>query len=87
MSFTKQQPKDGDIMLHCGHINADRHHFFKIVGDNEYWRPDGTKVKPQWIISCHACFTTAGGNGMKIPIQAEVIWDGNDPIVEHTWDD
>jgi len=30
--FTKYQPKDGEIVMHCGHLENKPHHFF-AMGD------------------------------------------------------
>ena len=49
---TKIQPKDGDEMIHCGHLNAENHHFWKVPnGVLRFHRPDGTFGEAEWVVA------------------------------------
>ena len=46
-TFTKDQPKDGDTILHCGHLGLCKivrrpAHWFKFDGPVGFQRPDGS---------------------------------------------
>jgi len=59
--FADQQPKDGDCILHCGHINTNLNHFFKIQdGPTKFIRPDGTVGNSEWLVACDKCYKKAG---------------------------
>jgi hypothetical protein len=78
--FTSLQPRDGDSVGLCSHLNASQYHFFKIKGEIVFSSPDGRTVIPVWVIVCDYCFKT-----YKNPltcIEGDAIWDGDDPIVE-----
>jgi len=83
--YTKMQPKDGDVILHCGHVDdiAEHGHFFSMDPRNpgsvlEFTRPDGTTGKSKWLVCCPACFNAKGS---KFDVRADSIWQGDEPIV------
>jgi len=85
--FTKIQPRHGERMMHCGHLDAKKHHFFKMQGGKaKFCRPDGTWGESEWIIACDACWKKAGGNPRRILIRGDSTWKGNDPMVTQTED-
>ena len=81
--FASEQPKHGDRMIHCGHMDAhmDGHHFFKLVPPMKFKRPDGTTDDAQWIIACDVCYHLAEGNAKKIQIKGDGTWKGDEPAV------
>ena len=83
--FTKQQPKDGDTVLHCGHLETKPHHFFaltdgeKLAGIN-FRRPDGTEGLAQWMVLCEMCFEQHADEPERC-IRADATWIGNEPEI------
>ena len=77
--YAKDQPKDGDTVLHCGHLHERRHHFLKAAdgGFLQAIRPDGTRVSARWIIQCGECFV----KGAHPTIRADTRWIGNEPLI------
>lgn len=58
MTFANQQPKAGDVILHCAHaVQAKSAHWFKI-GEMEFQRPDGSRGKSEWVMLCNQCYAT-----------------------------
>lgn len=78
--YATDQPKTGDGVVHCGHINATTHHFWKYGG--RFVRPDGSMGIAKWIICCDQCYRTAKGNPKRILIRGDAIWSGNEPYIE-----
>jgi len=77
----KLRPKDGDVVLHCGHLgHADRWHWFGFTEPIQFTRPDGTSGAAQWQIACERCFLTAEGNVEAMPVQGDSTWLGDEPI-------
>lgn len=83
MKFTKEQPKDGDIVLHCGHPETGNHHFFKIQGTVNFVRPDNTSstLTEPWLIVCEDCLTKSFGDPLQT-IRGEATWKGDEPFVQ-----
>jgi hypothetical protein len=81
--WTKEQPKDGDRVFHCGHVDAQRFHFFKGAGFFKSIRPDNSTVSAinPWFILCDVCLFESGGDPAK-SIRGDAIWKGNAPFVE-----
>lgn len=71
------QPKDGDRVAHCGHLESGPHHFYKAPG-LELVRPDFTRVKPEWIVVCHVCFKQYGHAATRY-IRGDGVWRGSEP--------
>ena len=81
--FADMQPRDGDPVLHCGHIGMGRtFHWWKAVGKMGFRRPDGTLGKADWIFACDHCFQEAGGDPKRILIRGDGTWLGNEPHIE-----
>ena len=70
--YANKQPKDGDVILLCVHMDAKSSdsHWFKVPPDGlfEVIRPDGTKVKGDWLCVCPECFK-------------EMMFQGKDPKI------
>jgi len=82
--LSPRQPKKGDVIIHCGHLNVDGHHFFSLPGgDRNVWfvRPDGTRGEAAWIVACDDCWRAADGNPAAIKIHGDGIWNNDDPIL------
>ena len=54
-NFTKEQPIDGENILHCGHLEG-KLHFWKFAHEVYFKRPDGTVGTCLWITACDSCF-------------------------------
>lgn len=79
--FTEVQPKQGEKVVHCGHLRKGRHHFFQVQGKLEFIRPDGTKGTASWAVICDDCHKLHPGQPEKV-ICADGTWIGNTPIIE-----
>jgi hypothetical protein len=80
--FAKDQPKDGDTILHCGHIHQGSLHWFKYEGGPvRFIRPDKTSVTAEWYVACDACFIKHGEKVARFP-RGDEIWNGDDPIIK-----
>jgi hypothetical protein len=82
--FTKDQPKDGDLILHCGHLSQRvprPAHWFKYGTPLQFERPNGTRGQAEWFASCESCFVK---HGEKIATRArgDSVWTGDAPIIE-----
>lgn len=81
--FTEQQPKDGETVLHCGHLEGQIHHFFQIGPEpTSFTRPDGTKGRANWIAICDSCFNQYALTPQAC-IRGDAQWKGNEPIIKN----
>ena len=93
VSFTKEQPKDGDTILHCGHLGLKflrgrepeflqyPAHWFKFAEPLRFERPDRTRGEAEWFAACEACFVR---HGEKVAnhVRGDGIWTGDEPAIE-----
>lgn len=79
-NFTKQQPKGGDVVMHCGHLNQSMHWFEyeKAIG---FQRPDGTRGQAAWFAACQACFVRHGDKVTRF-VRGDGVWTGDAPVIE-----
>lgn len=68
MKWAKLQPKDGDLVLVCAHIEKP--------GDL-HW----LKAGDQWICICNACEAAHRDDLRKVLIAGKRRWTGNEPAV------
>jgi len=85
VAFTKDQPKDGDTILHCGHLGRSAAyrppaHWFQFKGSAEFTRPDGTHGKAEWFAACEPCFVKHGKKVADFP-RGDAIWTGDAPTI------
>ena len=84
MSFAKDQPKDGDTIMHCGHCDDDRDrraHWFKYEAPIAFVRLDGSRGKAEWFAACEPCFIRHGAKVMKY-VRGDARWSGDEPAIE-----
>ena len=74
------QPRRGDRVVHCGHLDAPNWHWWKVVG-LAFRRPDGTEGQADWICACVQCYEAAEKDPNKVQIRGDGIWQGNAPAV------
>ena len=78
------QPQDGDIVLHCGHVDNGPHHFFKA---SMWFKPPGsrTKLNASWIIQCKDCMKSIPMKPKPedFTIAAHDTWVGDDPVMPY----
>lgn len=81
-NYANLQPKDGDRVAHCGHIDHDDapHHFFMFHATLQ--RPNGVLVKVRWLVCCDSCFKEAGGDDLSVLVRGDFVWTGDAPIAE-----
>jgi hypothetical protein len=79
-TWTKQQPKEGETILHCGHLDGSKHHFFAIDPPTTFQRPNGTIGFTGWFVQCDQCFTNAPGS--QETIRGDGIWKGDEPAIK-----
>lgn len=81
--FTAEQPKDGETVLHCGHLTGKtKWHWWRFRTPTKFTRPDGTEDVAHWQVACQACVDLAGGDDTKLTVRGDGTWNGNAPFVE-----
>ena len=80
--FAKLQPKHGDAILHCGHLDSKQCHFFHVEPPMSFARPNATVGKASWIIACDLCYQHSAGDCSKIKIRGDGTWKGDEPAVK-----
>lgn len=80
MSLLKERPKDGDTIMHCGHVEGSMHWFQydKPIG---FQRPDGTHGTSAWFAACDACFSRHGKKVMS-RVRGDATWNDNMHVKE-----
>lgn len=85
MRFAEDQPKHGDAILHCGHLEqssaARPAHWFKFEKAAWFERPDGSRGKTMWFAACEACFVNHGEKAVDFA-RGDASWIGDDPTIE-----
>lgn len=76
--YAEHQPRDGDLILHCGHLRKRRHHFYFVPEGSEFTRPDGSTGSARWFMCCDRCFRS---RGPRFLVRGEVVWQGDEPYV------
>lgn len=83
--FLKKQPKAGEVVLHCGHLEGDydklRVHFSWSPKPMHVRRPDGSELTAQWILECNVCFKLRQHFGGVALMRADAIWTGDAPVI------
>jgi hypothetical protein len=80
--WAKDQPKDGDVILHCGHLRpGGNEHWFHVDPGMPFTRPDKTTGVARWIIGCPACAAAADYDASKIKIRSDATWIGDEPFI------
>ena len=86
MTFAKDQPRDGDTILHCGHLGRGARmehawHWFKFDAPTKFERPDGTRGEAEWFAACEPCFIEHGEKVTDF-VQGDGRWHGDEPAIE-----
>jgi hypothetical protein len=72
------QPKIGELVLHCVHIpkegNVDVVSFQSEVAQ-AFHRKDGSRGLTHWILCCKDCFAKAEGDLNQLNVPVETIWN------------
>lgn len=79
----KKQPSDGDVVLHCGHLDhgSDMHWWRYEPRKMSFRRPDGTQAEARWQVACVDCFDRAAGDPQRITIRGDAVWEGDEPVI------
>lgn len=72
-------PVSGELITHCGHLDDSPHHVFRNDVPMEFTRPDGSKLKSQWICLCTACFMEHREHP-ELAVREDAVWMGDDPM-------
>ena len=80
MTFSKEQPKDGDTIMHCGHVVGSMH-WFQYEKPLRFQRRDGTRGEASWFAACERCFTRHGALVVNY-VRGDEIWTGNVPVIK-----
>ena len=80
MAHTKEQPKDGDTIMHCGHVVGSMH-WFQYDRPIGFQRPDGTHGRASWFAACEACFVRYGED-VTLHVRGDAVWTGDEPAIE-----
>lgn len=79
-TYAAEQPRDGDTILHCGHLDQGRPaHWFRYPEVIGFARPDGSHGEAEWLAICSPCFAT---HGLETPVRGDGTWTGDDPVIE-----
>jgi hypothetical protein len=81
VAFTKDQPKHGDTILHCGHRNHSKHWFKFADGPIKFARPDGSRGEAEWFTACDRCFMRHGEKAAN-HVKGDAVWTGDEPAIE-----
>jgi hypothetical protein len=82
--FADQQPRDGDTVMHCGHLDGGGHmHWFRYDRPIQFKRPDGTRGEAEWFAACEPCFLRHGKEVARF-VRGDGRWIGNEPVIERT---
>jgi len=80
--FTEVQPKDGEILVHCGHLDVTTPHFTRFEPPIEFESPDGEKGKASWFIECDACIAERMKTGSGMMPRGHATWMGDEPVIK-----
>lgn len=85
-AFTEDQPKDGDTILHCGHLGQHKivhrcAHWFKFDWRIGFQRPDGSHGEAEWFAACEPCLIEHGEK-VTSRVRGDVLWIGDEPAIE-----
>jgi hypothetical protein len=84
--YTAVQPQRGEVMVHCGHPDAQLHHFLFSPRPHTFRRPDGSLVRTRWTVVCDGCWRRAGRDPSAVLVRGDMLWRGDGPVVEQTAD-
>lgn len=81
-SYTEDQPKDGERILHCAHVAGATQtgHWFHYVEPVRFTRPNLTTGKADWLLVCGECLVEH--EDPSLAVTGDSIWHGDDPIIE-----
>jgi len=82
VAFIKEQPKDGDTIMHCGHVEGSMHwyQYAKPIG---FQRLDGTGGEASWFAACARCVDRHGDRVVNF-VRGDATWTGDAPTIERT---
>ena len=81
MALCKQQPKHGDTIMHCGHLDRGAMHWFQYESPIKFTRTDGTRGEAEWFTACERCFIRHGAKVSNF-VRGDDVWTGNEPAIE-----
>jgi hypothetical protein len=79
---TKEQPANGDVLLHCGHLEKSMR-WYLFDPPTRVGRPDGSIIKAKWVAICTVCLAKPHADVRELA-RADGIWQGDEPVInEH----
>ena len=81
--FAKEQPKDGETIMHCGHLERGRMHWYQYEEPLKFQRLDGTRGQARWFAACDLCVSRHGEKVTRF-VRGDDTWIGDEPVIEET---
>ncbi len=78
--WAEKQPRDGETILHCPHMDGNKFQWFMMPAYMDFTRPDGTAGRSRWLAQCPACMLDMPTNGPTIA--GDSTWIGNEPAIK-----
>lgn len=78
----REQPKEGDSVLHCGHMDGRVHVASVPEGARRQRCPDGEVRDVLWLLACDDCYMQALGDWRKVLFYESASLRGNSPILD-----
>lgn len=73
LKIAEWQPKNGDVVLHCGHLNPNKPtHLWHV--NVAFERPNGSSGSASWVVACNDCTERAGYDVTKVAVCGDVTW-------------
>jgi hypothetical protein len=88
--WAAHQPKDGDLILICGHEDEETYHWYALDVDEQgapapmqFTRAvDGTEGEATWACICDRCNSRMKHRSdLGRMLRTERVWTGNDPVI------
>ena len=81
--FAQFQPRDGDCVLHCGHLDREGPFHWSLIPDSlHFLRPDGSTGSAKWMACCADCFKRIDGDFHKLDVRGDGLWMGDAPTIK-----
>lgn len=83
--FIKNQPRSGETVMHCGHLDRGDLHWFQYGRPIEFSRPDGSRGEASWFAACSSCYAEHAEDAPKF-VRGDGRWTGDAPVIQEAED-